>query len=120
VPRKLTKRRRYVRNLRKWARKNFIDCLMQRSGGTCELCGTAVVVMKRIPVRRRLQETRDGFLVFLSEQGEKLTLQLATIEHMEGLKSDEDNVLCRIQLACWQCNQKRNNQNGGIRTESAS
>ena len=117
MPRKKTKHTRYMRNLRKWARKNFIDHLMERSGGKCEMCGVPVVVMKWVPNNRRLQETKDGFLVFLTERGEKLSLQIATVEHMEGLRNEEDNVLCRILLACWSCNQKRNSQNGGTSTK---
>ncbi len=103
-----------MKRLRKDARERFVGPLMERSGGKCEICGVKVVSMKTVPVKRRLQETKDGYLVFLTANGEKLTLQLATIEHMEGLRNEEDNVMCRIQLACWQCNQQRNHQNGTI------
>ncbi len=110
MSRRLSKQRRKQKQLRFQARKRFLIPLWSRSGGRCELCGVKVVLMRTIPPEDRLEETRDGHLVYRDEAGSAVRMPIGTIEHMDGLRSHEDNVLCRMLLACWACNQKRNRE----------
>lgn len=103
-----TEHSRITHNIRRKARRHFIDALYAKQNSLCWWCKSACVIVANIPEDDRISESQ-GFMTW--QDGEqRFSAKVATVDHLQPIREDGGNDEGNLVMACGNCNKDRTKQ----------